>query len=194
MIAAGEQAKTHHYKGKWRGFGPIGDEEIVLFAVFRSTPVNGNRLVAKSFERKKLISADQSISRQYFVRRSVFAREVAENGQRSKGQFVGVATVKAKEVRAISATKWPSADPRRICGFGLLDKVEDGDFDGHGTIGFLQDSKIPDTRELGAMREFLIFDLANRFSDIVTMDDALWSNLGKIAVGRVVSICRAATA
>jgi hypothetical protein len=88
-------------------------------------------------------------------------------------------------VREIVSEAWPLSSPRTIRGFGALDLVEQGDFDGHGTIGFLTEAVVPKNRELGALREFLIADLAEKFSEIVPLKEGHWGSIFSIATGGV---------
>lgn len=155
MIVEGQQKKTQHFRGKWFGFGPIKDHEVIAFAVFEKTDRNGKRLTLKSFDRKKLAKTEQSVSRQALVTKSRFEANVARKGEATKGNFVGLAVVNAGAVRSIFCDQWPSAARKTIFGFGVLDLVEPGDFDAHGTIGFLIEATVPNTREVGALREFL---------------------------------------
>jgi hypothetical protein len=120
-------------------------------------------------------------------------RTVADRGEASKGKFIGISTIRVKNVREIVSEAWPVSSPRKIRGFGALDLVEQGDFDGHGTIGFLTEAVVPRTRELGALREFLIADLAEKFSQIMPLREGHWGSIFTIATGRISSIWRAST-
>jgi len=193
MIAAGDEQKTHHFRGKWFGFGPISNDEFLVFAIFEKTKRNGQRLSIGSFERKKLVDATQSIARQTFVTRATFRREVAERGEASKGKFIGISTIRVENVREIISEAWPLSSPRLIRGFGALDLVEEGDFDGHGTIGFLAEAVVPKARELGPLREFLIADLAEKFSEIMPLREGHWGSILSIATGRISTIWRSST-
>lgn len=191
MITEREEDITHHFRGKWFGFGPVEDDEYLVIAVFATTKRSGHRLSAKSFDRKKLINAEQSIARQGFVTKSTFDIEVARKGEAIRGRFVGVATANAGSIRGIFSEEWPVAAPRKIVGFGVLDLVERGDFDAHGTLGFLAEATVPRTRELGALREFLMFDLADKFSDIRPIDECEWGSPVSIGISRLVTVWRA---
>ncbi len=193
MIAEGEEDTTQHFRGKWFGFGPIQDDEIIAFAVFEKTDTNGQRLSIKSFDRKKLANAEQSIARQALVTKTGFDVQVARKGESSKGKFLGLAVVTAAAVRSIFCEDWPLAAPKKIFGFGMLDLVEQGDFDAHGTIGFLTEATVPKTREVGALREFLMFDLADKFSEIRSINDCEWGSLIHIGAARIATIYRALT-
>jgi hypothetical protein len=191
MIAEGEEDTTQHFRGKWFGFGPIQDEESIAFAVFEKTERNGHRLSLKSFDRKKLAGAEQSIARRALVSKTVFDLEVARKGESSKGKFIGLAVVSAGAVRSIFCEDWPLAAPKKIFGFGVLDLVEQGDFDAHGTIGFLMEATVPKTREVGALREFLMFDLADKFSEIRSINDYDWGSVIGTGAARIATVYRA---
>ncbi|MBP1297476.1 hypothetical protein [Bradyrhizobium elkanii] len=191
MIGAGDENKTHHFRGKWFGFGPVQDSEALVFAVFATTKTNGQRLSAKSFDRQKLVKAEQSIARQSVTTRKTFKEAVVRTGEASKGNFIGVATASAGTIRAIFSNAWPAAAPREIRGFGVLDLVEKGDFDGHGTVGFRSEATLTKPRELGALREFLMFDLADKFSDIGSIDECPWGSLLNIGLKRALCIWQA---
>jgi hypothetical protein len=191
MIAEREEDRTHHFRGKWFGFGPVQDDEFLVFAVFETTMRSGRRLSARSFDRKKLINAELSIARQALVTKTKFDVAVARRGEAMKGKFVGLATANAGTIRGIFSEDWPKAAPRKIFGFGILDLVEPGDFDGHGTLGFLVEATVPKTRELGALREFLMFDLADKFSDIRPIEECEWGSPASIGIARFATVWRA---
>jgi hypothetical protein len=191
MIAERDEETTHHFRGKWFGFGPVRNDESLIFAVFETTAISGRRLNIKSFDRKKLIAAEQSIARQALVKKTVFENGVARRGEAVKGKFLGLATAKAGAIRGIFSEGWPEVAPKKLFGFGILDLVEDGDFDGHGTIGFLIKATVPNKRELGALREFFILDLADKFSEIHSIEECAWASSVGIGVARFGTIWRA---
>jgi hypothetical protein len=193
MIAKSDEEITHHFRGKWFGFGPVQNDELLVFAVFEKTATNGRRLNFKSFDRKKLIAAEQSIARQALVTKSVFDIAVARRGETSKGRFLGISTANAGAIRGIFSENWPESAPKKIFGFGILDLVEEGDFDGHGTLGFLVETIVPNKRDLGALREFLMFDLADKFSEIQSFEECKWGSTVSIGIGRLATVWRAAT-
>jgi hypothetical protein len=61
-----EEHSTRHYRGRWRGFGPVRDREHVLYAVFAATSRNDGRLTAGSFT-KNLNDCTESIARRQYV-------------------------------------------------------------------------------------------------------------------------------
>ncbi len=191
MIASGEQEQTHHYRGRFFGFGPIADSENLVLAVFEQTKRDGERLSLASFDRKQLVKVNQSIARQQFTRQSVFQAKVVDRGEATKGKFIGVAMISAEKLRSIYCDQFPGAKPKKTFGFGALDKVESGDFDSHGAFGFLEEAVVPRPREVAALRELLILDLASRFSTIFPIGDIVWGSRFSFVVGRAKAFCRA---
>ena len=51
MTACIKERTTQHYLGRWHGFGPVGDKEHLLIAVFEKTRRKGDKLDANSFGR-----------------------------------------------------------------------------------------------------------------------------------------------
>lgn len=84
------ERQTQHHRGRWFGFGPVRNNERVIFAVFENTPRHGAELTAKSFD-TNLVSGTQSVARASLVSRATFDLQVVDTGVSAKGPFLGIA-------------------------------------------------------------------------------------------------------
>jgi hypothetical protein len=187
-----EERRTQHYRGAWFGFGPVQDDERIIFAVFDTTKVNDCRLTAKSFDNKQLSANNESIVRSSFVARAVFDQMVVERGKPEKGNLVGIAWADVSNVRQLKAEfnlgRPTTINVRAFC---VLDRVERGDFDGHAAMGYAETPNGVSEGQLGKVRPFIRMDLANTFSQIVDPASHQWPSRLEVFRRRVASIIRA---
>jgi hypothetical protein len=74
-----------------------------------------------------------------------------------------------------------------VKGFSVYDRVEFGDFDGHATMGYAENIAelgISSPKHHSKLREKLGLDLAEAFSDIVSLDAVSWRCRLQILIAR----------
>jgi hypothetical protein len=182
---------TRHYRGRWFGFGPIQDDETVIYAVFDNTPISSKRLIENSFENNKLKKNNQSLARASFVTKSQFDKKIVRRDATSKGPLVGVAVAGVADIRALRADVKLNAGTRSFQAIYVLDRVERGDCAGHGTMGYewTGDLTISQT-QLATIRKKIRYDLANVFSPIADATARQWPPYFRVLSGRIASIRR----
>jgi len=187
-----EELHTQHYLGRWHGFGPVRNREHVIFAVFEKTKRDGSQLTAMSFDSTQLAKDSESLVRALYVTRSIFDSEVAEGGSLQKGTLVGISCADVSRIRKLRTdirTSSGSVNVRSLC---ILDKVEEGDYDGHATTGYGEGTAPQGIGQtyLGKVRLTIRLDLANEFSNIENPDDSKWPAQFGIPLKRFGSIMR----
>jgi hypothetical protein len=134
MTECVEEQCTGHYRGRWHGFGPVHNHERVLLAVFETTKRDGFRLTGDSFNNKHLASSSESLVRISYVTKALFDSEIVSRALPQKGALVGVACAKASEIRRLHADIKVSHGIRKVRAICVLDRVDEGDLDGHATM------------------------------------------------------------
>lgn len=166
MVACPEEQSTQHYRGKWHGFGPVADSELVVFAIFGSAVHLGDALNSDRFESRRIARGEHSLARAAFTTNSTFSREVAsKNG---KQPFVGVSFARVSELRNLRADidrgHGDTFSARSVC---ITDSVEVGDFDGHAAMAFSDETTMGISQgRIGALRVRIIHDLCDTFSNV----------------------------
>jgi hypothetical protein len=164
------------------------EEQQLIFAVFERTKYQGSRLAGDSF--KDLKNANQSTVRSSYVTRSLFHREVAQPGTTTKGALIGIAVADVSRIRALKADiklNRATVKVRSIC---VIDRVDEGDIDGHATMGYADMQDGVSQTQIGTVRMNIRMDLANVFSEITPADENRWSGPFEVALKRAVSIWR----
>jgi hypothetical protein len=186
------EKQTQHFKGKWHGFGPVSNCETVIFAVFDTTKCNqnGSKLAADSFSNKSLAINTQSLARAAYLTRLCFDQEIVESGKAEKGKLVGVAHAKVDVLRNLRADITTNSGLKKVRALCVLDKVDQGDFDGHATAGYAEviERAQLSQKSLGKVRAKIRMDVAEVFSDITSPDRYRWPSQFEIGMKRVVSI------
>jgi hypothetical protein len=190
MSVAEEERHTHHYRGVWHGFGPVQDAELVLFAVFQTTKIDGQSLSENSFRNDSLARKSESVARQLYVTRRSFDFGIVAAAELTKGNLVGVTSANVARLRNLRAdfdinnvmTKLPA-----IC---VLDRVDFGDINGHAVLGYRDAPAGISPQQLGKKRKLIRIDLANEFSEIRSADRLQWPSPLNVLFGRVASIFR----
>jgi len=187
-----EEQQTRHYGGRLRGFGPVRNDERVLFAVFMQTKRNGARLVGDSFDNKYLASSSQSLTRASYVTKLLFDREVVRHGESEKGPLVGVACADVADIRKLRADIQIShATIKKVRAICLLDRVDVGDLDGHATMGYAEAMEQGvSQKQLGKKRVAVRMDLANIFSDVANSETLVWPRHSWVLLCQIGSIIR----
>jgi hypothetical protein len=178
---------TKHFRGRWYGFGPVKDAESVVFAVFGSTKLKDGRLIADSFDNKHLKTNAQSLARQSFVTKAIFDSAIVRGAGLS-----GVAVARVAAIRALTADVKINAGQISVRACCVLDRVDEGDCEGHATAGYSERQAILGMREgqLGKVRAKVRMDLANTFSEVRDPISERWARSWELFVGRVKSIVR----
>src|SRR5262249_38186789 len=127
MSRCAEEDQTHHYRGRWFGFGPVGHSEEVVFAVFERTKKDGAKLTANSFENAHLAAQNQSVARRLSPRHSTFVTKVVDRGRAQKGELIGVAVANVVDIRHLIAEFETPRGSESVPALCVLDKVERGD-------------------------------------------------------------------
>lgn len=133
-LCESEKISHHHNQA---GYGPVQNHENILYAVFSRTNLDKtddgkDALFGKSFDKKQLISGDQSVCRLDWTTREEFNEFVV-----GTNDLVGGGYALAEQIRDIAfktnikdeAESWKKA-------FCVLDRVAVGEYDGHATIGY----------------------------------------------------------
>ena len=187
MTDCPEERKTQHFRGRFYGFGPVRDDETVIFAVFQSTKRVGQRLIANSFDNKHLKNAAQSLARRSFVTKKTFNKMIVR-----QETLDGIATAKTAEIRALVADVKSNARAITVRSLCVLDRVDAGDCEGHATTGYSEQHAslgISQT-QLSKVRAKIRLDLADAFSDVRNEQLQKWPSDASVTMGRILSIAR----
>src|SRR5271154_733143 len=103
MVDCIKELQAQHYLGPEHGFGPVRDDERILFAVFDTTEREGSILTGNSFEESHLKRDALSLARDTYVTKMEFDTRVVAVSIEKKGEFVGFATVEVSRVRSLRA-------------------------------------------------------------------------------------------
>lgn len=167
------EATTQHFKGSPPGHGPVLDSETVTLAVFRDTPYDteSRRLLPAAFPTDRLNGGNLSLARLSHTNRSTFDTQVVAGRM---DDLVGVACASAFAIRQITydSTSHPAFKGRGVC---LLDKVEDGDHDGHASLGWGRSDVELSVKQKQRAREAIKRNLADTFTLVVLPDGVDWA-------------------
>ena len=168
------EAASRHFKGSPPGHGPVSNDETVVLAVYLDTPrqPGGGRLLPAAFRTDKLNSYDLSLARLRFTTKRAFQEDVVAT---RTADLVGVASATGVALRRITydSTSHPAFRSRGVC---LVDKVEQGDHDGHAALGWgHSDAELSDKQKKRA-REAIKQNLADSFGSITSADDCEWAS------------------
>jgi hypothetical protein len=180
-----EEHSTRHYRGRWRGFGPVRDREHVLYAVFAATSRNDGRLTAGSFT-KNLNDCTESLARRQYVTIRIFDDYIARNSR-----VDGISRACVADIRHLRADIITPAGTLNVKAMCVVDLVEPGDCDGHATMGFSEAISGISQTQLGKKRQAIKMDLARSFSRIESIEQYDWPSALGIVPKRLASICRA---
>jgi hypothetical protein len=186
-----EEQQTRHYRGRWHGFGPVQDDEQLIFAVFDRTARNDDSLMPECF--KQLSGSSESVGRARYVTRQVFDSKIAQPGMQAKGALIGIAIANTRSIRGLRTDitiNHRTASYRSIC---VTDHVEAGDYDGHATMGYAEPIEALGQTLKGKKRMAVRMDLANQFSKIKVVQSHSWPARVAVLGGRLLSIVREAS-
>src|SRR5580658_1998273 len=166
-----KEQKSCHYGAPERGHGPVQEGETIL-AGFCATDLADGKLLKQAFPGKKLKDGDFSIARLAFTTKEIFNEYVVERRKNSV-PVVGVGRASVRVLRQLTAPlDWqnPVRDIRAIC---VLDRVENGEHDGHAALEFCEEQKeIVKQKRLERVRAHIAADLVTAFGDVLTLDNA----------------------
>jgi hypothetical protein len=187
MIACPDELHTRHHRGRWYdGFGPVHNDERVLFAVFADTPRDNDILDPRAFGRN-MNKTTQSLARCSYVSRPVFDRTVV--GTRA---LHGVAIAHVQAIRALTAPIQIQHETRQVRAVCVVDLVERGDCTGHAAMGFSEQVEGAGLSpgQLGKVRERIRLELAHTFSRIAPADSVVWPSDILVLAKRLLFIVR----
>ena len=166
-----KERTTQHHLGVPHGHGCVADSEILIFAVFESTPRIGNRLAPNAFKSKKIRDGDISLFRSGFTSRADFEAHVIPPKAHTDTPS-GVVVCGAELLRTIRIPHGaPHLTLRAVC---VIDKVEDGDHDGHAAIESSEEiESIVGETSRGRARSAIANSQADAFSEICDLDSIL---------------------
>jgi hypothetical protein len=180
-----EEQTTKHYRGKWCGFGPVQNDETVLFAVFENQDRRKNTLTADSFS-KNLNSTSESIARLSYVARATFRRKIVNNRR-----LAGVASVIVSKIRDMRVEFEQQGVKQKVRSVCIVDRVERGDCQGHATMGYSEAIGPPMTQAyISKLRKKIRMDLAETFSQIQPEESYQWPSSIQVLQKRFLSVRR----
>ena len=163
-----EEQETQHYLGASHGFGPVRDSEYVYLAIFDSTPRDGDRVAADSFENKHLKRDGQSVSRASHTTRRIFDDYVVRAGSNPKGRLDGVSSALAGAIRALQSKITLNSSEVLARSFCVLDFVLRGDYDSHATIHYGERTSAGlSEKQIKTIRTKACLELAEVFGQIL---------------------------
>lgn len=191
MEGCPEELQTQHYRGRWFGFGPVRDNERVIFAIFEQTPRTAASLNDNSFENNKLKKDEQSLARGRFVTWPLFQLKIAQRDRTAKGALVGIVWAEAAKLRELRADVKFNAETKKVRAICIPDRVGRDDCSGHATMGYEGTGALNlSPTQLGTIRKKIRYDLADTFSNVIQPDSIRWAGIWDIFIGRVRSIIR----
>jgi hypothetical protein len=184
------EQRTHHHRGKWYGFGPVDNAEIVVFAVFERSKLDGNLITSDTFDNNDLHRANHSLARPTCCTSAEFRSRVILPGVARNGALVGLARAQASAIRTLAMADITDSgiQKRAAC---VLDRVDDGDIEGHAVLAYGEWTNRLGQKKKGVVRAQIRLQLAEVFGEIVAVQDVPWnSTLGK-SLRRCISLWRA---
>jgi hypothetical protein len=159
---------TQHLKNG--GHGIVVDDEVVIFVVFDGMVEVGGKLSRKHFNTKKIRDGDLSLARQRYTTMNDISTFVIEPARKAGLVLNGAVVAQVDKLRSIARTQPPAGLLRGVC---VIDRVEDGDHDGHAALIGCADQKASLTNEqtLGKFRGQIALDLAEKFSEVKEIND-----------------------
>ena len=169
------ESTTQHHCGFLRGFGPVADDETVVFAVFENTahdPVD-KAVLDGAFDRQQLHKGEHSIARLPYTTRHVFLNRVVKSGVPSKGALIGLVRAQVDVIRDLRFERPDRKGTleRAVC---VIDSVEKDNFDGHAVLQYAEAVGGLSEGSKAKVRKKINLELATIFGEIVTLQDLHW--------------------
>jgi len=160
------EVRCHHHLGTGAGPGPVLPSECLVFAVFRADARLGTRLVAdKDFPTGRLKRGDLSLARHAHTSWATFRDYVIAPGKQSQA-VQGIAVSRADALRSLVAEITSSVPPTCLRSVCVLDKVENGEHDGHAALKFCSEQAALRTKAKHVVRVQIQSELAATFSEV----------------------------
>jgi hypothetical protein len=168
-----KEKETQHHLGIGSGFGPVQDEEVLLFAVFKTTPIDAvtGRLWKQSFPTKDLVRAEVSVARSHYTSRQEFEERVVGPAINQRGCLIGIAQAVASSIRSINISLPAVRSAASQQAFCVLDKVSPYDFDGHAAIEYSEVQDQLTSKQKATIRERIRADLADVFGRVLLLEE-----------------------
>lgn len=167
-----DETVSLHHQAK-RSLGPIGDSERIVFALFSGSIRYGTRLDPKDFSTERLNKGQESVARFCFSSKRTFERGVAPVDGSGPRKLSGVSFAFVENVRSVPF-KSTSQPPVTGFAFCVLDRVESGDDDAHGTLAFSDAMQALPTPQLMKLKPLLRLDLTKAFGEIADPRKIRW--------------------
>ena len=139
--------------------------ECLIFAVFRADARLGTRLTDKDFPTSRLKKGDLSLARHAHTSWATFRDYVLAPGQRSQ-PFQGIAVSQADAIRSLVAEITSSTPPTLLRSVCVLDKVENGEHDGHAALKFCSEQAALPEKAKFVVRAQIQSELIATFSEV----------------------------
>lgn len=165
-----EEQDTRHYRGQGFGFGPVRNEEIVM-AGFSEQDFVAGQLQKKAFPGKIIKNGNFSLARLDHTTKEDFEKNVIEP-KRNSTPITKVGRANVGEIRKLMVPlHWekPTRDIRSVC---VIDKVEEGDHDGHAALKYCEEQKGFTQNQLDRLRAHIAADLVHLFENTSDLDRA----------------------
>jgi hypothetical protein len=167
--ACPEEGETQHHLGAGHGYGPVRDEEGVLFAVFSANTRTGDHLTGDLFSNNQLKNGELSVARRSYTTAAEFHRRVVAPAEASNGSFMGVARAWVGDLRKVVIKVDPLRPESTVRAICVIDRVSELDYDGHAALKYADLPGPIAPGRLGALRSIIREDLASRFEEIVPL-------------------------
>lgn len=155
----------HHHLGIGAGPGPVLATECLILAIFGTGARLGARLTGKDFPSKSLKRGDLSLARHSHTSWATFRDSVLVPGQRSQ-PVQGIAVSQADALRSLVARIDSSTPVKHLRSVCVLDKVENGDHNGHAALKFCSEDAALRESEKSVVRAQIQAELAATFSEV----------------------------
>jgi len=155
----------HHHRGVGAGPGPVLDAECLIFAVFGADARLGAKLTPNYFRIDRLKQGDLSLARHAHTSWATFRDDVLAPGERLQ-RLQGIAVSQADTLRGLIAEIHSSTPPKALRSVCVLDKVEDGEHDGHAALQFCSEQAGLRAKEKSVVRAQIQSELATTFSEV----------------------------
>jgi hypothetical protein len=161
------ESVTQHFRKA--GYGVVSDDETVIFVVFDGMVGIGDRLNRKHFDTTKIKNGDLSIARQRYTTMDDMNTVIIEPAKQTGRVLNGAVIAQVDKLRSIVRTQAPAGPLRGVC---VIDKVQNGDHDGHAALIGCADqaARFTNPQSLGKFRGQIALDLADKFSEVKSLD------------------------
>ena len=169
MSCDGEQ-ETKHYRGKGFGFGPVRNEETVI-AGFSEQDFASGQLQKSAFPGKAIKNGNFSLARLDYTTKEDFEKNVVEP-KKIDSPITRVGRANVGELRQLMASLGWQKPIRHIRSVCVIDKVEDGDHDGHAALAYCEEQKLLSQKQLERLRTHIAADLVQLFGKVSPIEKA----------------------